>query len=292
MKQRFSFCLFVILICSWHLVHAQVKSDVLILLNGERKEVKVTGVNDTHIKFRYPGEEFDNEISKTELSQVEFASGRVEKFGNTAPVGSAGTKAVGTDNHGSSPDRHNKIAVLPFEFVSNDPGMSPESMSKVVQNATSNIVKGEYRTLTLQDPMTTNAILAKNNIDHGNIAGYTPDELGEILGVEYVIFGTVNITNKGTSTFGSAGTTYKEKETSTYSGNKSEDRTKGSGFTTSSSSTTIEYDTSVDFRMFNDRGDNLYSESRHVFGTTADAYKGGIEYMIKRTPFGSKYGKK
>ncbi len=174
MKQRFSFCLFVILICSWQLVHAQVKSDVLILLNGERKEVKVTGVNDTHIKFRYPGEEFDNEIAKSELAQVEFGSGRVEKFGNTAPVGSAGTKAVGTDNHGSSPDRHNKIAVLPFEFVSNDPGMSPESMSKVVQDATSNIVRGEYRTLTLQDPVTTNAILAKNNIDHGNVAGYTP----------------------------------------------------------------------------------------------------------------------
>ncbi|GAB3218673.1 hypothetical protein J0A67_03265 [Algoriphagus aestuariicola] len=110
--------------------------------------------------------------------------------------------------------------------------------------------------------------------------------------MEYVIFGTVNITNKGTSTFGSAGTTYKEKETNTYSGNKSEDRTKGSGYTTSSSSTTIEYDTSVDFRMFNDRGDNLYSESRHVFGTSMDSYKGGIEYMVKRTPFGSKYGKK
>jgi hypothetical protein len=48
----------------------------------------------------------------------------------------------------------------------------------------------------------------------------------------------------------------------------------------------------VDFRMFNDRGENLYSESRHAFGTGIDAYQRSIEYMVKRTPFGSKYGKK
>jgi hypothetical protein len=44
--------------------------------------------------------------------------------------------------------------------------------------------------------------------------------------------------------------------------------------------------------LFNDRGENIYSESRHAFGTNIDAYKGSIEYMARRTPFGSKYGKK
>ncbi|MBN7799860.1 hypothetical protein J0A67_03260 [Algoriphagus aestuariicola] len=165
MKQIVRFCLLLLFVCLGFALHAQEKNDVLVLLSGERKEVKVTGVNDTHVKFRYPGEEFDNEISKTTLAQVEFGSGRVEKFGDSTPVGATPIKAVGSDNHGSAPDRHNKIAVLPFEFVSNDPGMSPESMSKVVQNATSNFVKNDYRALTLQDPMTTNAILAKNNID-------------------------------------------------------------------------------------------------------------------------------
>jgi len=115
--------------------------------------------------------------------------------------------------------------------------------------------------------------------------------LAGILGVEYVIYGTVNITNKGASTYGSAGTTYKEKENNTYNSNKSSTNTKGSAFSSSNSTTTINYDTTVDFRMFNDRGDNLYSQSRHVFGTLVDAYKDGISYMVKRTPFGSKYGK-
>jgi hypothetical protein len=274
------------LTCS--LVLAQAKPDVLTLNSGERKEGKVTGVTETSIKFRYPGEDFDYEIAKKDLSQIEFASGRVEKFS----TGQSMTGTSATSNPGSSPDRHNKVAVLPFDFISNDPGMQSSSMRTVTQNSTANFVKGEYGTPTLQDPMTTNALLAKNNITGDNLAAYTPVELAQLLGVEYIIYGTVNITNKGTSTFGSAGTTYNQKETSTYDQNKSTDKTKGGAFSSSSSTTTINYDTSVDLRMFNDRGDNLYSQSRHVFGTEADAYKGGVEYMLKRTPFGSKYGKK
>lgn len=270
------------------LVFAQAKPDVLTLNSGERKEGKVTGVTETTIKFRYPGEDFDYEIAKKDLSQIEFSSGRVEKFS----TGQSMTGTSATSNLGSSPDRHNKVAVLPFDFISNDPGMQSASMKTLTQNSTANFVKGEYGTLTLQDPMTTNALLAKNNVTGDNLAAYTPVELAQLLGVEYIIYGTVNITNKGTSTYGSAGTTYNQKETTTYDQNKSTDKTKGGAFSSSSSTTTINYDTSVDLRMFNDRGDNLYSQSRHVFGTEADAYKSGVEYMLKRTPFGSKYGKK
>jgi len=270
------------------LVFAQAKPDVLTLNSGERKEGKVTGVTETTIKFRYPGEDFNYEIAKKDLSQIEFSSGRVEKFS----IGQSMTGTAPTSNPGSSPDRHNKVAVLPFDFISNDPGMQSASMKTLTQNSTANFVKGEYGTLTLQDPMTTNALLAKNNVTGDNLAAFTPVELAQLLGVEYIIYGTVNITNKGTSTYGSAGTTYNQKETSTYDQNKSTDKTKGGAFSSSSSTTTINYDTSVDLRMFNDRGDNLYSQSRHVFGTEADAYKSGVEYMLKRTPFGSKYGKK
>jgi TolB-like protein len=274
-------------------LEAQTKNDVIVLVSGEKKEGKVTGINESHVKFRYPGEEFDYEFAKGEIAQIEFASGRVEKFGQvSAPAGgSPASPAVQKASPASSPDRHNKIAVLPFDFISNDPGISPESMRTLTQSTTANFVRDEYRTLTLQDPMTTNAILGKNNINHQNVASFTPDELVAILGVEYVIYGTVNVTNKGASTYGSAGTTYKEKDNNSYENNKSSSNTKGSAYTASNSTTTINYDTTVDFRMFNDRGDNLYSQSRHVFGTTVDAYKGGIEYMVKRTPFGSKYGK-
>ncbi|WP_343854559.1 hypothetical protein [Algoriphagus jejuensis] len=136
-------------------------------------------------------------------------------------------------------------------------------MSKLVQSSTANFVRNEYRAITLQDPITTNAILGKNNIGHSNISNFAPEELAKILGVEFVIYGMLSITNKGASTYGGARTSYKAKD----SGNS----TKGNIFTSSSSTTTIDYDTTVDFRMFNDRGVNLYAQSRHVFGTNMDA---------------------
>lgn len=269
-------------------VLAQDKSDVVFLKSGEKKEGKVTGITETHVKFRYTGEEFDYEIPKTDLSKIQFSSGREEVFGGgEAP---AAMSAMPTAN--ASVDAHNKIAVLPFQFISNDPGMDTNSLSNLAQNTTANSIRQEYGALTLQDPMTTNALLAKNNIDHSNISSMTPGEIANLLGVEFVVFGTINLTNKGASTYGTAGTTYKERDKTDYTKGKSDERTKGSAVTSTSSSTKIEYDTSVDFRLFNNQGTSLYSDSRHVFGSDVNSYENGINYMVKRTPFGSKYGKK
>lgn len=264
--------------------------DKITLLNGELKEGKITGITETLIKLRYPGEDFDYEIDKKTVAKIEFTSGRVEVFnplsGNENPTPKSASGPVGTV------DTHNKIAVLPFEFVTNDPGLSVDPMRNLTQNSTSNIIKKEYGLLVLQDPLTTNALLTKNGITHENAAGYTPGEIAQLLGVEFVVFGTVNIINKGTSTVGTSVGTYKEKESNSYQSNSDNRRSTGTAVSTGSSTTTVEYDTMVDFRLFNDRGENIYSESRHAFGTNIDAYKGSIEYMVRRTPFGSKYGKK
>ncbi|MCS5488935.1 hypothetical protein [Algoriphagus limi] len=258
---------------------AQEKVDVLILNSGETKEGKVTGITDILIKFRYLGEDFDYEIQKSDVAQIKFASGRVENFGNDP------SKLPTDGSHaGSHPDRHNKIAVLPFAIITNDAGLTVDELRNFTQNQAANTVRNEYNTLTLQDPLTTNAILAKQGINQENMDSFTPAELAELLGVEFVIFGAVKVTTKGSvsSTYGS----------STYSQKSGSSSKKGNIFSSSSSTTTIEYDTMVDLRMFNDRGDNLYSNSRHSFGTGTDAYKGSVDYMLRRTPFGSKYGKK
>lgn len=285
--KKFSFLTIIILVS---LVYGTLAQDKVILLSGEVKEGKVSGISETLIKLRYPGEDFDYEIDKKTVAKIEFASGRVEVVnamsGSAAPSPRASSGPVG------SVDTHNKIAVLPFEFVTNDPGLSVEPMRNLTQNSTANIIKKEYGLLTLQDPLTTNAILGKNNINHENAASFTPGEIAQLLGVEFVVFGTVNIVNKGSSTVGSSVGTYKEKESNTYNNNSDNRKSTGTAVSTGSSTTTVNYDTMVDFRLFNDRGENLYSESRHAFGTNIDAYKGSIEYMVRRTPFGSKYGKK
>ena len=275
-------------------IAAQEKVDVVIMTNGEIKQGKVTGVTETQIKFRYTGEDIDYEFAKSEVSKVQFASGRVEEFSKNAveaatpPASSAMPAANAPAN---DPSRHNKIAVLPFDFITNE-NMETESMRNLTQNTAANDVREQYQNLELQDPMITNATLAKNNVNFDNLKSFTPAEIAVILGVEYVMYGTVHITNKGSSTYGGVGTTYNEKDTKTKERGSTVDRTKGSSYTSANSSTTVEYDTSVDLRLFNDQGKNLYSDSRHAFGNTIDAYEGSVSYMIKRTPFGSKYGKK
>tara|TARA_R110002020_G_scaffold146665_9_gene321413 strand:+ start:139 stop:1035 length:897 start_codon:yes stop_codon:yes gene_type:complete len=273
---------------------AQEKVDVVIMTNGEIKQGKVTGVTETQIKFRYTGEDIDYEFAKSEVSKVQFASGRVEEFSNNAVDAASPTSASALPSANAPANdasRHNKIAVLPFDFISNE-NMETESMRNLTQNTAAGDVREQYQSLDLQDPMVTNATLAKNNITFENLKSFTPSEIAVILGVEYVMYGTVHITNKGTSTYGGVGTTYNEKDTKSKEKGNSVERTKGSSYTSANSSTTVEYDTSVDLRLFNDQGKNLYSDSRHAFGNSIDAYEGSVSYMIKRTPFGSKYGKK
>lgn len=266
---------------------AQEKVDIVFMANGEQKSGKVLGVTPEIVKFKYTGEEIEYELAKSNIAKIKFSSGREEVFQVAETAATVSTQPSTT-----AADAHNKIAVLPFQFISNDPGMDANSLSNLAQNTTANSIREEYGSLILQDPMTTNALLAKSNIDHSNITTMTPGEVAKLLGVEYVVYGTVNLTNKGATTYGSSGTTYKEREKTDYTRGKSDERTKGNVFTSSSSSTTIEYDTSVDFRLFNNQGTNLYSDSRHVFGSEVSSYENGINYMIKRTPFGSKYGKK
>lgn len=263
--------------------------DKITLTSGEVKEGKITGISETVVKLRYPGEDFDYELDKKSVSKIQFASGRVENFATNSSVGS---NIQGSGLPKGGPDSHNKIAVLPFTFITNEPGMSPESMGNLTQNSTANFVKKEYGELTLQDPMVTNSILGKNNVNRENIANFSPSEIAQMLGVEFLIYGTVNIINKGSSTVSSGVGTYKEKESNNYQNNSDNRKTTGVAVSTGSSTTQVNFDTTVDFRLFNDRGDNIYSESRHAFGTSIDAYKGSIEYMARRTPFGSKYGKK
>lgn len=273
---------------------AQEKVDLIVMTNGEIKQGKVTGVTSETIKFKYSGEELEYELAKGDISKIQFASGRVEEFSKSAleaaspPAASAMPSANAPAN---DPDRHNKIAVLPFDFITND-NMDTESMRNLTQNSAANDIREQYQTLELQDPMITNATLAKNNVNFDNLKSYTPSEIAVLLGVEYVVYGTVHITNKGTTTYGGVGTTYNEKDTKSKEKGNSVERTKGSSYTSANSSTTVEYDTSVDLRLFNDQGKNLYSDSRHAFGNSIDAYEGSLSYMIKRTPFGAKYGKK
>lgn len=272
---------FIILLCSITTVSAQNKIDTVIMLNGEKKEGKVVSVKDDAIKFTYKGETLEYELKKSEINAIVFASGRTE-------VVNKGLESQSVSAPTSSTGRKGKIAILPFEFITNDHSLNANSMAEQLQAESYLSVKENTHGLELQDPITTNSLLAKNNITLANLKSNSPTEMAALLGVENVLYGIATVTNKGTSSYGSGVSTYNDKEVQNKEGRKETTKSSGSAYNSNNATTTINYETKINLNIYNDKGANLYSESRNSFGTGFDAYHATINYLIKRCPFGSK----
>jgi TolB-like protein len=266
---------------------AQSKTDAVIMLNGERKEGKVLGIQVNTVKFKYSGEELEYELPKEEISKIQFASGRVEVI-NEAPQRAASHVSQPSRSLSNPADRKNKIAVLPFGFVSNEPGLQSEQMSKQLQANAAASLRKNTSNIIVQDPLTTNRLLARNNIDMNDAASVDPQEMALVLGVEYVVFGTVDVINKGTISTGSASTTYKDKEKQNRDKNSKEIKASGTAVTSNNAITSSNYETKVALNIYTDGGSTYYSKSRSAIGNQADSYSNTLDYLIKRTPFGTK----
>ncbi|HJS00589.1 MAG TPA: hypothetical protein VJ780_06610 [Flavobacterium sp.] len=243
------------------------------MTNGEKKVGKVISVQEDAIKFIYKGESLEYELKKSEINKIEFASGRTEIINST--------EATSTY---TAADRKGRIAVLPFEFITNDAALNPGAMAEQLQNDSYLSIKQNTYGLQVQDPITTNSILAKNGISYANIKSKSPTEMAILLGVENVVYGMANVTNKGTSSYGSGVSTYNGKETD----KKDSKKASGTAYNSNNATTIINYETKIGLNFYNDQGTSLYSESRNSFGTAFDAYHATINYLIKRCPFGSK----
>jgi TolB-like protein len=266
---------------------AQSKTDAVIMLNGERKEGKVLGMGANTVKFKYTGEDLEYELPKGEISKIQFASGRVEVI-NEAPQTAASGSSPPSRSPSNPADRKNKIAVLPFQFVSNEAGLQSDQMSRQLQANCASSLQKNTSNIIVQDPLTTNRLLAKNNIDMNDAATVDPQEMAVVLGVEYVVFGSVDVINKGTISTGGASTTYKDKEKQTRDKNSKDTKASGTATTSNSAITTTNYDTRVALNIYTDQGSTYYAKSRNAIGNSMDSYTGTLDYLIKRTPFGTK----
>lgn len=254
--------------------------DKVIMVNGDTKEGKVLAVTDTGIKFAFKGETLEYEIKKSDISRIVFASGRVEIVSSKAPQNPIGNT--------TDVDRTGKIAILPVDYSSGENTGTIESMRTRIQSDAIKSIKQNTTTLQVQDPMTTNSLLSAKNIKPDQLTSLTPHDMAVLLGVEYVVYTSVNIANKGASTFGSNTTIYNSKETTNKNASKNTTKNTGSDTAINSSTTTLQYETHVSLSMYNDKGANVYSESRQSFGSGLDAYVASLNYLIKRCPFGTK----
>jgi len=256
--------------------------DIILKTNGEEMVGNVKDINDDFISFVYKNETIGYKVKQADIVKITFASGRVQFFNKFDEPGNS--------KNASLEDHHNKVAVLPFAYIK-DQHEGDKVMTNKIQTETFALLNQHRGGLTYQSTNDTNALLIKAGVNNNNIQGYTMGEICNILGVEYVIQGMVSVEKTSQQNFSSYYDTSKNKGNNKayidsrghLIGNPLNDG-KSQSFGTSSSTSTQNYATSMTMNVFNDKGDNLYSQDHTSFWNTQDAYKITLKYLAKRMP--------
>jgi len=253
------------------------KPDVILKTNGDELKGKLIKITDDDVTFVYTGETVEYTIKKADILKITHASGRTETFGQTAPP----VQAHQTDQvsmTASPADHHNKIAILPFTFLmDNQPGA--EEIGLKAQGDTYAYLSQHSAGYTIIDPRTTNAMLIKAGATKDKLAGFTMKELCDILGVEYVIDGTV-MQNKAAQTSSSSG-----YGSTTVKRNGDKDVKAVSGYNSNNSYSQQRYAVSVTMHIYMDNNATIYNESHKGFWTNTDgSYSSPLEYLLKKSP--------
>ncbi|CAM4371179.1 hypothetical protein SAMN06265348_113192 [Pedobacter westerhofensis] len=253
-----------------------VNQDVILKSNGEEMRGKVTQVSDFDIHFVYAGETAEYIIKKSDVLKITHSSGRIETFGQAAQP--AETRKNDPVAMSASPaDHHNKIAILPFAFLMDRQAGAAEIGIKA-QEDTYAFLSKHAAGYTIVDVRSTNAALIKAGITRDKMMGFTMKEIGDILGAEYIIDGTIT-QNKGYATSSSYGNTNTDVK------RKSEDKVKVNGSEYSNSNSVQRYDVSVSLNIYMDNNASIYNQTHKAFLTNTDgSYSSPLEYLLKRCP--------
>lgn len=271
--------LLIVLALFWSLISFAQNGnlDVILKLNGEEMKGKITKITDSDLTFIYSGETLEYTIKKSDILKITHASGRVETI-NQVALPSDVRKNDQVVMKGSPVEHHNRIAILPFHFlVENQPG-APE-MGLSVQQDAYGFLSQHAAGYTLLDPRTTNALLAKAGVTRDNITGFTMNELCNILGVEFVIDGTVKQNKASQTSYSSGNSSTNVKRNSNDKVSKV--NTYGSTYTNAEQ----RYDVSVSISIYTDTNASIYNQSHKAFFSNTDGgYGSPLQYLLKRCP--------
>jgi TolB-like protein len=254
--------------------------DIVYKTNGEQMTGKVTKVTDNDISFVYTGETAEYVIKKSDVEKIVHSSGRVETF-DEQPSSTETRKADVVSMTASPTDHHNKIAVLPFTFlIDRQPG-APE-MGYKAQDDTYDFLVKHSAGYTILDTRTTNALLIKAGVTKDKMMGFTMKEICDILGVEYVVDGTITQTKgyQTSSTSDNINTTVKRN------GPPTEVTKTGIKSSANSYSNAVQrYDVAVGLNIFMDNNASIYNQNhKAIISSTDGAYDSPLEYLLKRCP--------
>lgn len=269
--KRLIYLLGILLFSLNSLAQNKASADIITKTSGAKIEAEVKEVTDDQIKFTYTGESVVYTLNRSEVKKIQFKSGRTETFdGNDDDAGKPAARAA-TADHG------NKVAVLPFAYISDGQSGNSE-MSIKVQNECYAYLNKHAGNYSIMDVHATNAALAKAGINRSNMDNFSMDDICNALGVAYVVTGMVTV-DKGSQT------SYQSNAQNSNS-KRNEERTKSSSSTYGSSYATADqnYETSMNLSIYNDKGESIFNHNRKAFWHQQDSYKDALEYILKRCP--------
>jgi hypothetical protein len=253
------------------------KADVILKLNGEEMKGKITKINDSDLTFIYSGETLEYTIKKSDILKITYASGRTEMV-NKVPLPSETRQNDQVVMKSSPIDHHNKIAILPFHFLMDNQAGAVEVGLKAQQD-TYSFLSQHAAGYTLLEPRNTNAVLAQAGITGENLTSHTMKEICDILGVEYVIEGTVTQNKAAETTSGYSNSDTKIKK------NDGKDMVGAKSSNSNYSSTVQRFSIAVSLNIYMDTNANIYSQNHTAFLTSTDgSFSSPLQYLLKRSP--------
>jgi len=255
---------------------AKFNPDVILKTNGEEIKAKITKITDTDVSFVYPGETAEYILKKSDLLKIVHSSGRVEMI-SQAPLPAQERQKEQVTMAASPADHHNKIAILPFTYLM-DNQQGADAIGYKAQEDTFSFLTQHTAGYTILDPRTTNALLAKGGVTKDKMMNFTMKEICDILGVEYIVDGSVT-QNKG----------YQTSSTTDVANTKvkrDDDKVKGiSTYGSTNSNSVQRYDVSVSLHIYMDNNASIYNQSHKAFLSNTDGgYNSPLEYLLKRCP--------
>ncbi|MCX2473780.1 hypothetical protein OQZ33_05510 [Pedobacter sp. MC2016-05] len=266
-----------IVMCGFSQTSVGTRLDIIKKTNGDELKGKIIRITDTDVSFVYSGETAEYVIKKTDIAQITHSSGRIEVI--SEKIAPAETRQSDRVSMVASPaDHHNKIAILPFTFLmDNQPGA--EAIGLKAQQDAFGLLSQHSAGYTILDPRSTNAKLIQAGATREKMIGFTMSNLCDLLGVEYIIDGTVT-QNKGYQT------SYTSGSDNTKVKRDDAEKVKGvSSYGSTSSSAVQRFDVSVSLQIYMDNNVSIYNESHKAFLSNTDgSYGGPLEYLLKRCP--------
>lgn len=279
-KRYFEFIFISTTIFFLGLLGCWAQNDIILKTNGEEMVGQVTAINADDLSFTYKDESIPYTVAQKDIIKITFSSGRIQFFNKPSDLPSKGNLE----------DHHNKVAVLPFDYIK-DQESGADVMTEKIQRETYAIFKGKAAELKYQDVLTTNNLLAKAGYGSNNKNGFTMGEICGILGVEYLIQGTVSVEKTDVSSYSSTNVRAKSNTTETTAKPKNNiigdiwnASSKGSASASTYSSTSQDYSTTINMNIYNDKGDNIFSQDHDSFWWGEDAYKVTLNFLAKRSP--------